>query len=69
MSTFVAFYWGGCMLMDHSEGGVKYSIPAKDLQRVNHGTTLYELVQLVYYKVVHECENADLTLTCRFPVS
>lgn len=57
------------MLMDHSEEGVKYSIPAKNLQRVNHGTTLSELIQMVYHKVVGEGENAELKLTCRFPVS
>ena len=55
--------------MDHSEGGVKYSIPAKDIQQVNHGTTLSELVRLVYHKVVCEGEIVDLKFTCRFPLS
>ena len=69
MSTMIAFYWGGIMLMDHSEGGVKYNIPAKAIERVNYGTTLSELVNLVYNKVICEGEIADLKFTCRFPVS
>ena len=36
---------------------------------MNHGTTLSELVPLVYHKVVCEGEIVDLKFTCRFPLS
>ena len=57
------------MLMDHSEGGVNYSILAKAIERVAHGTTLSELVNLVYNKVACEGEIANLKFICRFPKS